>query len=122
MQTVPENNSSAVVSVNSDDEEYEYVYDYDLSESLSLFDWAELGPSLAVYSVTFALGVVGNLLILAAVARHTHVKSSPVNVFLASLASADLMLILTCLPLKVREGTLAQLKVRSAIPEPGKTL
>ena len=54
-----------------------------------------------MYSVTFVLGVVGNALILASVARHTHVKSSPVSVFLASLASADLMLILTCLPLKV---------------------
>jgi hypothetical protein len=43
------------------------------------------------------------VLILIAVARHTHVKNTPVNVFLASLASADLMLILTCLPLKVRE-------------------
>ena len=59
------------------------------------------GPSLAVYSLTFVLGVVGNALILASVARHTHVKTSPVSVFLASLASADLMLILTCLPLKV---------------------
>ena len=35
MQTVPENNSSAVVSVDNNDEEYEYVYDYDLSESIS---------------------------------------------------------------------------------------
>ena len=32
---------------------------------------------------------------------NTHVMTSPVSVFLASLASADLMLILTCLPLKV---------------------
>jgi hypothetical protein len=36
-----------------------------------------------------------------AVIRHTHVKNSPVNVFLASLALADLLLILICLPLKV---------------------
>ena len=72
------------------------------------------GPSLAVYSVTFALGIVGNALILASVARHTHVKSSPVSVFLASLASADLMLILTCLPLKVgiHNGAPSPLRIR----------
>ena len=82
------------------DTTYDY-YDYDMNESLVTFDWNELGPSLFVYAVTFILGIVGNCLILVAVIRHTHVKNSPVNVFLASLASADLLLILVCLPLKV---------------------
>ena len=41
-----------------------------------------------------------------AVIRHTHVKNSPVNVFLASLALADLLLILICLPLKVTKYAL----------------
>ena len=31
------------------------------------------------------------------------VRQSPTNVFLASLATADLLLILICLPLKVRD-------------------
>ena len=86
------------------EESYEdYVYDYDINESSSTFDWTELGPSLVVYVLTFFIGIVGNCLILVAVIRHTHVKNSPVNVFLASLASADLLLILVCLPLKVRK-------------------
>ena len=86
----------------SNETSYDYYdYDYDINESFSTFDWSELGPSLFVFSLTFILGIVGNVLILMAVFRHTHVKSSPVNVFLASLASADLLLILVCLPLKV---------------------
>jgi len=89
-------------NVSEEGEDDYYYYDYDLDESLSTFDWWELGPSLAVYSVTFLLGVIGNGLILVSVARHVHVRPTPVNVFLASLASADLLLVTVCLPLKVR--------------------
>ena len=83
---------------SSDDDDYEY-YDYTLEDPP--IDWSEGAPSLTVYGLTFVVGVVGNVLILVSVARHTHVKHSPVNVFLASLATADLMLVLVCLPLKV---------------------
>ena len=90
------------VSNSSLNETYEeYEYDYDPEDSFYIFNWAELGPNLCVFAITFILGIIGNCLILVAVIRHTHVKSSPVNVFLASLASADLILILVCLPLKV---------------------
>ena len=93
-------NATAVDYEDIDDsDEYEYEYDYDPGSTP--IDWAEGGPSLAVYGLTFVVGVVGNVLILVSVARHTHVKHSPVNVFLASLATADLMLVLVCLPLKV---------------------
>jgi hypothetical protein len=40
------------------------AYDYDIDESFASFDWTELGPSLSVYSITFLLGIVGNILIL----------------------------------------------------------
>ena len=85
------------------------VYDYDIEDSF-VINWVELGPNLAIFAITFILGIIGNCLILVAVIRHTHVKSSPVNVFLASLASADLLLILVCLPLKVstQRGTFAK--------------
>lgn len=33
--------------------------DYDINDSLSHFDWAELGPVLVVYSLTFFLGLIG---------------------------------------------------------------
>ena len=47
--------------------------------------------------LTFALGVLGNLLIILTVMQ----RSSPTNTFLASLASTDLLLILICTPVKV---------------------
>ena len=90
------------VSQNLTDQEKEYL-DYDVEDSIKDIDWTELGPSLFVYAITFIVGILGNVLILIAVIRNTQfLKSSPVNVFLGSLASADLLLISICLPLKVR--------------------
>ena len=43
---------------------FESDYDYDIDESFLSFDWAELGPSLSVYTITFLLGIIGNILIL----------------------------------------------------------
>ena len=40
-------------------EDDDYIYDYDLDESLSTYDWAELGPSLFIYSLTFLAGIIG---------------------------------------------------------------
>ena len=94
-------NESKNAFINESSSEEEYEYDYDYEESIITFDWSELGPSIFVFGITFIIGILGNCLILVAVIRHTHVKNSPVNVFLASLASADLLLILICLPLKV---------------------
>merc|ERR1719206_455827 len=60
-------------------------------------NWQELLPSLLVYSLTFALGVSGNILIILTVKRKSSFKS-PTNTFLASLATTDLLLIVLCLP------------------------
>ena len=49
--------------------------------------------------MTFILGVVGNILIILTVMKNSF--KSPTNTFLGSLASIDLFLILTCLPVKV---------------------
>ena len=88
------------ISQNLSQEELDYL-DYDVEDTISI-DWTDLGPSLVVYAVTFVMGILGNVLILVAVIRNTQfLKSSPVNVFLGSLASADLLLISICLPLKV---------------------
>ena len=51
-------------------------------------------------SLTFCLGVSGNVLIILTVMRKSSFKS-PTNTFLASLATADLLLITVCLPVKV---------------------
>ena len=57
-------------------------------------------PALSVYVLTFVLGVAGNALIVAAVFGYRKMKS-PTNIFLASLAVADLLFCLICIPVKV---------------------
>ena len=58
-------------------------------------------PPVLICRLTLLLGVVGNLLILVAILGYKKMKS-PTNVFLASLALADLLLCLICIPVKVR--------------------
>ncbi|XP_071523579.1 QRFP-like peptide receptor isoform X2 [Panulirus ornatus] len=77
----------------------EEVYDYDIGESFSTYYWDELLPPLTVYMMTLLLGVAGNVLIIYTIFRYNGMKSTT-NVFLASLASADLLLILVCVPVK----------------------
>lgn len=71
-----------------------------MEESMSSFDWSELLPTLIVYSLTFLLGLTGNTLIIFTITVYRRMKSTT-NLFLASLASADLLLILCCIPVKV---------------------
>ncbi|XP_048513777.1 QRFP-like peptide receptor isoform X2 [Athalia rosae] len=77
--------------------------DYDVDESLTNFKWKELAPALAVYSFTFCLGLAGNLLIIASTLcpRLRPLPSTPTNVFLGGLATADLLLIIFCIPVKI---------------------
>ncbi|XP_042235522.1 gastrin/cholecystokinin type B receptor-like [Homarus americanus] len=79
--------------------QHEDDYDYDFNESLSTYYWDELLPPLTVYVMTLMLGVLGNSLIIYTIVRYSGMKSTT-NVFLASLASADLLLILICVPIK----------------------
>lgn len=58
--------------------------------------------SKASFRLTLLLGVVGNLLILVAILGYKKMKS-PTNIFLASLALADLLLCLICIPVKVKK-------------------
>uniref|UniRef100_T1IDU0 G_PROTEIN_RECEP_F1_2 domain-containing protein n=1 Tax=Rhodnius prolixus TaxID=13249 RepID=T1IDU0_RHOPR len=74
-------------------------YDYDVQESFNTYIWEELVPTLVVYILTLVIGVTGNFLIIFTIARYRRMKSIT-NVFLASLASADLLLILVCIPVK----------------------
>lgn len=77
--------------------------DYDVNESFSRFNWAELAPVLVVYSLTFFLGLIGNVVIIASTLcpRLRPLPATPTNVFLGGLASADLLLIIFCIPVKV---------------------
>lgn len=55
-----------------------------------------------IFRLTLLLGVIGNMLILVAILGYKKMKS-PTNVFLASLALADLLLCLICIPVKLAE-------------------
>ncbi|XP_008193428.2 QRFP-like peptide receptor [Tribolium castaneum] len=66
----------------------------------TIFDWNELIPAVVVYSVTFVLGLVGNCLIIFTTFQYRGMQSVT-NVFLSSLASADLLLIIICIPVKL---------------------
>lgn len=79
--------------------ETDYDYDYDLAHTI--FNWSELIPTLVVYGATMVIGIAGNSLIIFTICRYRRMKSTT-NVFLASLASADLLLIIICIPVKVR--------------------
>ncbi|KAL1492851.1 hypothetical protein ABEB36_011031 [Hypothenemus hampei] len=66
----------------------------------SIFDWAELIPTLIVYGFSFILGLTGNCLIIFTTWRYRRMHSVT-NLFLSSLASSDLLLIIFCIPVKV---------------------
>lgn len=77
--------------------EYEdYVYD----ESMMTYDWWEVVPTLVVYPLIMVLGLAGNALIIFTTQRYRRMQSTT-NVFLSSLASADLLLIIVCIPVKL---------------------
>jgi len=93
--SIKENKSKS--ESNESDTDYEYDYD----ESHNIFNWSELIPTLVVYGATMVIGIAGNSLIIFTICRYRRMKSTT-NVFLASLASADLLLIIICIPVKVR--------------------
>lgn len=76
----------------------DYYYDYDTS--VSNMPFAELVPVALVYGLTFVVGAVGNSLVIASIGRFRRLQSVT-NIFLLSLASADLLLVCACVPIKV---------------------
>ncbi|KAK3089789.1 hypothetical protein FSP39_006549 [Pinctada imbricata] len=78
---------------------YNYTYEYDLAESLSHLPLDELVPAVLFYGMIGILGVGGNILVMVAIAMFPRMRSIT-NVFLLSLASADLLLVLVCVPIK----------------------
>lgn len=77
--------------------EYEYV-------AFSDAPLEELVPVSVVYGLTLVLGVVGNVLVIFSVTRYQQMMTTT-NTFLLSLATADLLLVLICVPVKVRPIT-----------------
>ena len=77
---------------------YYYMYDYD--DSINNIPMEEFIPVALVYGLTLAIGVVGNFLVIFSIARYRRMQNVT-NIFLTSLSSADLLLILICVPMKV---------------------
>ena len=90
-------NISATNSSNLTDYDY-YIYDYE--ESVNTIPLGELVPVAMVYGITLLLGVVGNLLVIFSIMRYRRMQNVT-NIFLTSLASADMLLVLICIPIKV---------------------
>ena len=72
-------------------------YDYEASDIVPV---EELIPVAIVYGFTMIFGVIGNTLVIVSVARFKKMQNVT-NIFLLSLASADLLLVLICVPVKV---------------------
>jgi len=60
----------------------------------------ELVPVSLIYGLTLLLGALGNLLVIMSICRFRRLHSVT-NVFLLSLATADLLLVCVCVPIKV---------------------
>ncbi|KAG8035718.1 hypothetical protein G9C98_001146 [Cotesia typhae] len=89
--------------MNDTNETEEMWEDYDIEESWNYYDWSELAPALVIYSITFCLGLTGNIVIIASTLcpKLRPLPSTPTNIFLGGLATADLILIIFCIPIKI---------------------
>ena len=85
-------NSSDVNSTMTPD------YEYDLTDTFPIVE--ELVPVSLAYGLTLLLGIIGNSLVIFSVTRYEQMMTIT-NTFLLSLATADLLLILVCVPVKV---------------------
>ncbi|XP_074642853.1 QRFP-like peptide receptor [Tubulanus polymorphus] len=88
-----------IYDVIADNSSNETDYHYNRQDALAYYNLAEYIPSGIVYAATFLLGVVGNALVIFSICRFRRMQNVT-NTFLTSLASADLILILICVPIK----------------------
>lgn len=87
-------NATNITMENSTGQEYEYpiLMDPPLEELI---------PVSIIYGVTLVFGMLGNILVIFSVTRYQQMLTVT-NTFLLSLASADLLLVIICVPVKVR--------------------
>ncbi|XP_076352629.1 QRFP-like peptide receptor [Tachypleus tridentatus] len=93
------NNNESASDENNSSTNPTPFYDYDPNESFSMYFLDDLIPTTIVYGLTLIVGLTGNILIMYTVVRFRRMRTIS-NIFLASLASADLLLILVCVPVK----------------------
>lgn len=77
-----------------------FDYEYDFNSSMGYLPLAELVPVTLVFGITLLFGLIGNILVIVSVARFKKMQTVT-NVFLLSLATADLLLVVVCIPVKV---------------------
>ena len=78
---------------------YEYMH-YDYEADPDNVPIEELIPVSIVYGLTLVIGLIGNTLVIVSVAKFKKMQNVT-NMFLLSLASADLLLVCVCVPVKV---------------------
>lgn len=96
-------NNVAISNGNDSDSDLYSEYDYDFEDS-HVLPLEELVSVSIAYGLTLVLGITGNILVIASVIRFRKLHSVT-NVFLLSLASADLLLVVVCVPVKVKQIT-----------------
>ncbi|XP_033736773.1 allatostatin-A receptor-like [Pecten maximus] len=92
-------NTVASSSYYGDDYFGNYTYEYDYNEALNHLPLNEFIPTVVFYSFVGLVGLVGNVLVIVAIALFPRMRSIT-NVFLVNLASADLIFVLICVPVK----------------------
>lgn len=85
---------------NQTGEPYLLYDDYDYDMSLTAEELMVMVPVAICYGIIFLLGITGNALVIYCVANYKRMKSIT-NQLLLSLACADLLLTLVCVPIKV---------------------
>ncbi|KAL3851827.1 hypothetical protein ACJMK2_015532 [Sinanodonta woodiana] len=80
-----------------EDAYYNYTYDYE--ESVAHLPLDEFVPVAVVYAWIGLTGTIGNILVIFAISKVQRM-SSITNMFVRSLACADLLLLLICVPAK----------------------
>lgn len=106
-------NNVAISNGNDSDSDLYSEYDYDFEDS-HVLPLEELVPVSIAYGLTLVLGITGNILVIASVIRFRKLHSVT-NVFLLSLASADLLLVVVCVPVKVKQITQKEMSAEKMI-------
>lgn len=112
-QSTSMSNYVTISNGNDSDSDLYSEYDYDFEDS-HVLPLEELVPVSIAYGLTLVLGITGNILVIASVIRFRKLHSVT-NVFLLSLASADLLLVVVCVPVKVKQITQKEMSAEKMI-------
>ena len=104
MNSLYNTSEDIVIRNDSNFDDYYYDYDYDYDDSSDSYTIEQL-VFVFIYGLIFVLGVFGNTLVVVSILR-IHRMRNVTNIFLTSLASAHLTLVLVCVPIRVSKHML----------------